>query len=536
MLYVLSANQMKQCDYNTIHHFGIPSCVLMERAALGVVDVLTERIDKDARVLVFVGVGNNGGDGVCVARILYNLGYDVTLLMCGDEEKFSPDLREQLDIADKYGILKITTDDIGKSTNRKDNNINRIGEYDVFVDAIFGIGLSRDVEGRFAECIKAFNEADGLKIAIDMPSGINTDTGSVCGIACKVDITVTFNYLKSGHLLYPGRECSGDTIVKDIGINDNSFLDDISPSIYYYERNDLDILNNRKADTNKGYFGKVLVIAGHEGMSGAAYLAAKAVLRMGAGLVKIYTTSDNGDVLRSQLPECLMTTYESYDEESLQKELNWSTECVIGPGIGTDETVTLITKYVLNDYNKPLVIDADALNIISGDLSLLVCRQDNYKMDEETLGDGNGYDGECQREEGNDKLHYNRIITPHPGEMSRLCGMDISHIKKDMVKVSRDFADKYGVITVLKAASTVTSIPNGKSYINTSGNNGMATGGSGDVLTGIIAGIIANGIAADVAAGLGVYLHGLCGDYAAEKYNKHYIIASDIIEAIGKVI
>ncbi|MCR4611571.1 MAG: NAD(P)H-hydrate dehydratase [Lachnospiraceae bacterium] len=489
---ILTSSQMKQCDYNTINYFCIPSLVLMERASESFVSVLTDYIDFDSRVLVFVGSGNNGGDGVCCARLLHNYGYNAALLLCGDKDKYSPDLNKQLEIAAKYNIEIASVTDI-------DN-------YDVLVDAIFGIGLSRDITGTYADYIKAFNDAECYKAAIDIPSGINSDTGCVMGVACNVDITVTFNYKKPGHLLYPGREYCGYTYIRDIGINDNSFLDDITPGIFNFENVDLHLLDNRKSDSNKGDFGKVLIIAGQKDMSGAAYLSAKAALRMGAGLVKVYTFLDNGPILQRQLPECLISTYDSYDEEKLSKELNWSNVCVIGPGIGQSDDATSMTRYVLDNYEKPLIIDADAINIISKDLSMLNCN------------------------------NHNRIITPHLGEMRRLIQIDISQIKEDMIKVASDFANSHEIITVLKAASTVTSTLDGKSYINTSGNNGMSTAGSGDVLTGIIAGLIANNIDCDIAAGLGVYIHGLCGDEAALNTNEHYLMASDIIDSIRNVI
>ncbi len=203
--------------------------------------------------------------------------------------------------------------------------------------------------------------------------------------------------------------------------------------------------------------------------------------------------------------ESIYGIYRPYMEQLIE-ELNWSTVCVIGPGIGQDDVATCITKYVINNYDKPLVIDADALNIISNNTELL------------------------------DKHFYNCIITPHPGEMSRLTGMNISNIKEDLIRCATDFTDKYGVTTVLKCASTVTSTPSGNVYINMSGNHGMATGGSGDVLAGMIAGLIANHIDVDTVAALGVYIHGLCGDKVASESNVNYLIATDIISAIGKVL
>ncbi len=495
---VLTAEEMKKCDHNTINHFGINSAVLMERASLAVAETVSENVNKKERILVFCGPGNNGGDGVCTARILQNYGYNISILLFGNEDKFSTDLKKQLEISRKYGINEVNVSDV---------SIPDIDDFDVLIDAIFGIGLSRDVSGIFADAIELFNRTEAKKIAIDIPSGINTDTGSVLSVACRVDITVTFNFRKVGHILYPGKEYSGNVIVKDIGINSNSFLGSISPNHYCYDKNDSRrYLSDRKNDSNKGDFGKVLIIAGSNGMSGAAYFSAKAALRMGAGLVKIYTTEDNRSILQTKLPEAIIATYDSFDKDSLEKELDWSTECVIGPGIGTDNTAERITKTVIKNYSKPLIIDADALNIIKNDISVL----------------DNNYD--------------NIIITPHLGEMSRLTGMSIEDIKNDMEGCCTHFTDKYNVITVLKSASTVTAIPDGSVCLNDSGNNGMSTGGSGDVLTGIIAGLIANNIPLRIASGLSVYIHGLAGDMATLNSSEHYVIASDIIDMLKLVL
>lgn len=488
---ILSAKEMKKCDYNTINYYGIKSSTLMERASLSVFSVLSDFINFNSRILVFVGTGNNGGDGVCLARLLHNYDFNVSILLCGDEDKFSPDLVEQLEISRKYNIKEV--------------DIDCINEYDVFIDAILGIGLSRDVTGEYARYVTAFNKATGFKMAIDIPSGINTDNGSVMGVACKVNATVSFNYRKPGHLLYPGREYAGNTFICDIGINRRSFLDDINPYIYCVDEEDIKILDNRNEDTNKGDYGKVLVIAGSKGMSGAAYLCAKAALRTGAGLVKIYTTSDNRTILQSQFPEAIVSCYDTFDEMSLRKEMEWSTVCAIGPGISKSDIAKNIVEYVVKRYDKPLVIDADAINIISNNKSIL-------------------------------KDHNNQIIiTPHLGEMKRLIGGEIPDIKNDMINKASDCTKEYNVITVLKSAATVVSLKENV-FINTSGNNGMATAGSGDVLTGIITGLIANNINPEYAAVLGVYLHGLCGDKASEKLGAHFVNASDIIEMISVVL
>lgn len=487
---VLYSNEMQTCDYNTINYYKINSEILMERAALAVSEEMSKYIDITDKILVFVGNGNNGGDGVAVARILNNLGYDTSILLCGEEDKFSEQLKKQLIISRQYDIKEIS----------KDN----ILDYNVLVDGIFGIGLSRDIKDKFSEYIDLYNESKALKFSIDIPSGINANNGQVMGVSCKSDVTITFNFLKPGHLLYPGREFSGNTFVYDIGINENSFLNDVNPDMYCFEKDDLMLLNNRKTSSNKGDYGKILIIAGSKGMSGSAYFSAASALRMGAGLVKVYTTEDNREIIQKKLPEAIVSAYTNYDEKGLLKELEWSNVCVLGPGIGTSVLSRKIVDFVITNYSKNLILDADALNIISKNISLI--KKNNCKM----------------------------ILTPHLGEMSRLIGKNLCNIKDDNLEIAKEFAKKYNLILCMKDAATI--VASDKTYINTSGNNGMSTAGSGDVLTGIIAGVIGNGIEPHLAAPLGVYIHGLCGDMANLKLGAHSMLASDIIDSISLVL
>ncbi len=516
---VLTAEEMKQCDYNTINYFGIKGSTLMERASLSVCDELKKHIKFSDKILAFVGTGNNGGDSVCVARLMHNFGFNVSILLCGDEAKFSSDLKEQLDIARRYNISEKSLFEFwdGNSIGNFEA-VSGISNFDVYVDGIFGIGLSRNVEGLFLEAIKLFNNQKGYKVAIDIPSGINTNTGQVMGEACKVDATITFNFLKNAHLLYPGRNYSGKTSVCDIGINENSFLEDIqlenvkriSPKTFSLEKCDLHLLNNRNDASNKGDYGKILIIAGSQGMSGAAYFSACAALRMGAGLVKVYTTEDNREILQKKLPEAIVVTYSGFDDEKLQQELSWSNVTVIGPGIGGSKASQQIVKYVLSNYDKHLIIDADAINILSENIDLL------------------------------QKMKTIPVLTPHMGEMHRLNKLDISEIKSNPLEHAKDFASKYKVCLCLKDAATVVVSGNDEAnYINTSGNSGMSTAGSGDVLTGIIAAILgANKHLPQInkLVALAVYFHGLCGDKAASKLGAHSMLASDIIDAISDVL
>ena len=494
MNYIVNSSEMKACDKGTIEYYGVPSLVLMERAALSVVEAITQQTKKDAAVLIVCGSGNNGGDGVAIGRLLFLKGYDVQIVFAGKKSSASEETRQQLAIAEKYQV-PVATEIPDKSS-------------DVIVDALFGIGLCRNIEGHYYDLLVQMNQMSGLKVAVDIASGVNGDSGSIMGIAFCADLTVTFAFAKAGHLLYPGASYTGKLIVKEIGIDEHGFLGKL-PNVHMLDKEDMALLPERPAHSNKGTFGKVLVIAGTVNMAGAACFSAKAAYRTGAGLVRVLTHQANRTIVQSLVPEAVLTTYEESTETEQKKILeciDWASVIVIGPGLGQNHFSLLLVETVLKNAKVPCIVDADALNLIA-----------KFHLD---IGNG----------------ETPIIITPHIGEMSRLCRQSIETIKEDAITVAKMYAKEHQVITVLKDARTLTALPDGEVYINTSGNSGMSTGGSGDVLTGIIAGLLCQGCAPELAAPLGVYLHGLAGDHMSRQLGMHSLMASDLIDGISMVL
>lgn len=493
MQYLVNSREMKNCDKNTIEEFKVPLEVLMERAALSVVRSIKKEKYCLNRILIVCGNGNNGGDGVAVARLLALEGYDVTILLANSGKKFSDGMKRQMEIAKKYEL----------------NIIEEWQEnaYTLIVDAIFGIGLTRAVEGREKELIQKINDSQGKVVSVDIASGISTDTGQVMGIAVKADLTVTFAYKKLGQVLYPGAEYTGRLKVCDIGIEEHSWLEK-KPSYYAIQKEDLSLLPQREKRTHKGSYGKVLLIAGSSNMAGAAILAAKAAYASGCGLVRVFTAEENRSVILGAVPEAIVTTYaaKKTDKTELTEAIQWADVVAIGPGIGIDAWAKEMVKTVLDVSAVPVIMDADALNILSQNKNALL------------------------------RPHTELIVTPHLGEMASLREVSVSYIKDNLIAEAEEFAREYNVICVLKDARTICSIPYGKTYVNLSGNHGMATAGSGDVLCGLLAGLVAQGTHPDLAAPLGVYIHGRSGDLAANEVGYHGLVASDLANGIKKVM
>lgn len=492
MEYLVNSREMKYCDTNTTEHFKIPSMVLMERAALGVVQIIMQEAAPFCRVLVVCGCGNNGADGMAIARMLFLAGKEAVVYLAGDKEKLSPLAREQYAILEAYHIpFAAAVED----------------SYDVVVDAVFGIGLSRQLDESTAALINRLNAIESYKVAVDIPSGVSADNGMIMGAAYKADITVTFAYKKLGMVLYPGASYCGRIHVCDIGMEEHSWLDK-KPCVYEMVREDLSALKSRTEDANKGTFGKVLIIAGSLNMAGAAILSAKAAYAAGCGLVQVFTPEENRIILQTAVPEAVLKTYSAKKPELalLNESLAWADVIVLGPGLGRSGGAHEIVKTALKNAAVPMVADADALNLMAEDINCLL------------------------------KPHTELIITPHPGEMARLNGNAVSYIKENLVQTAEDFARTYQVITVLKDARTVTAVPYGKTYINTAGNNGMATAGSGDVLSGILGSLIAQGLPPELAAPLGVLIHASAGDEQEKVTGKHALTAGGIIEGIGRVL
>ena len=508
MRYLTDSHTMKAVDNCSIHEFGIPSVVLMERAALGVSAFLRKTAGKDnkktcMKVLCVCGNGNNGADGLAAARQLNENGIEVHVVLVGTSQG-----------TDEYRLQKSIVSNLGIDCAEYDGNID-FSEYDYIIDAIFGIGLSRIIEGRYAQVIADINKAGENPytkiIAVDIPSGISADNGQIIGIAVKADYTVTFGYNKTGIMFYPGASYSGSVEV----INAGFVTDDILHrkvggfgSIFTYDDEDVGRLLVRKPDSNKGTYGRTLIIAGSKNMGGAAILSASAAYRSGTGLVKVLTHEINKTALLCRMPECLISTYQDNmpPAAELKADFEWAKSIAVGPGLSMNGVAAEITRCVLEREDKVRILDADALNIIAAE-------HIDYK------GSNEG------------KI----IITPHIMEMSRLTGKTVSDIKEHMIESAKEYAIQHSCICILKDARTVVT-DGQKVYINCTGNDGMSTGGSGDVLTGLIAGMAAIGLDAFDAACLSVYVHGKAGDLAAQQKGRTGMTASDIAEAIAYVL
>ena len=501
MRYLTDSHTMKAVDNCSIHEFGIPSVVLMERAALGVSAFLRKHAEHNnkktgIKVVCVCGSGNNGADGLAAARQLNEDGIDVHVVFAGTSEG-----------TDEYRLQKSIVGNLGIDCVEYDGNID-FSEYDYIIDAIFGIGLSRAVEGRYAQVIEAINKArenpDTKIIAVDIASGISADNGQIMGIAVKADYTITFGYNKTGIMFYPGASYSGSVKVINAGFVTEDILHKkvkCFGSIFTYDDEDVGRLLVRKPDSNKGTYGRTLIIAGSKNMGGAAILSASAAYRSGTGLVKVLTHEINKTALLCRMPECLISTYQ--DNMPLAAELKadfeWAKSIAVGPGLSMNVAAAEITRCVLERDDKVRILDADALNI---------------SVEEQITFRGN-----------------NVVVTPHIGEMSRLTGKSIADIKADITGTAVSYAREHNCICVLKDARTV--VTDGKDiYINISGNEGMATGGSGDVLSGMITSLMAQGMDCFEAAKLGVYIHGLAGDKAADEKTRYSMVAGDIIKNI----
>lgn len=507
MKYLVDAAKMKAIDEYTSNMLGIPSLVLMEKAAMAIVELIRSKITRNDRILAVCGTGNNGGDGIATVRMLKELGYNADVLIIGDEKRATDQTKQQLFIARNLDVKVY-------------NNV-KVSEYTVIIDAIFGIGLSKPVVGVFEQIIESINASDNKVFSVDIPSGIHADNGKVMNIAVKADYTITFGVNKIGLVLYPGCEYAGEILVSDIGFPKKA-IDYVKPSVFYYEKEDLTRLPLRKNYSNKGTFGKVLIIAGSRNMSGACYLSAKAACRTGAGLVKVLTVEDNRSIIQSLLPEAILSTYDpsnlknKLEVDRIIQELKWATSIVIGPGIGISASSDHLLDIVLNHTNVPIVIDADALTMLAGKSQYI--SKDNEK--------------ECYCDID---LPENVVVTPHLKEMSRLLDCEVSHVKENLLPVTVNAVKGKRYVLALKDARTIVS-DGVRSYINLSGNNGMATAGAGDVLTGIIAAMLAQGMDRFDATALSVYMHGLAGDKAIESKSVYSLIASDIIEALPLVL
>lgn len=488
MRYLVTAEEMRRYDEYTTEEIGIPAAVLMERAALAAfwrIEEYGRSVKGERTALVLAGMGNNGGDGLALARLLSEAGYTVELWSVGDEERASGLWRQQKKILGRYPVHF--------GTKPSEN------EYTVLVDALFGVGLSRDVAGRYGDAVNAFNCLKGRKYALDLPSGIDSDTGRILGTAVRADETITFGFCKRGLVLDPGAELAGKVTVADIGIPELCFQVG-KPGMFALDEETKVLYPGRDPRGNKGTFGKVLLIAGSRGMAGAAVLAARAAYRAGAGMVKVITPEENRCILQGAVPEALTGT-----EEELTESLAWADVIAVGPGLGRSGQALELLSQTLCHSGLPLLIDGDGLNLLAErkDLRRLLAEQ--------------GRQGR--------KI----VLTPHPGELSRLVVRELPEIKADLCGSGCELAMELQAVVAAKDARTFVCGPGRPLCVNLSGNSGLATAGSGDVLAGIIAGLMAQGMGPFEAACAGVCIHGRAGDRVCSRIGEHACMAGDLL-------
>lgn len=490
----VNAAQMKAADQYTIQKLEVPSLELMEHAAQACVQVLEDEKVDLSHVCVVCGSGNNGGDGFAIARILQNNRYSVETFCVGNPEHYTEETQEQMHRLQECG---------GKITY----GMPQEDSYSVIIDAVFGVGLSRKVEGRYRQVIEQMNRMRGTKFAVDIPSGLSATTGCILGCAFKADYTVTFQLKKIGLELSQGRTMAGRVIVPDIGVSTDSICED--QEIVRTAGKDIyrKMLPDRPEDSNKGTYGRLLVIAGSKGMAGAAYLNAHAAYMTGAGLVRIYTSSDNREILQTLLPEAIITTYEEYNKEELLSLLTWADSVCIGSGLGMSRISEKILKTVIEYVKVPCLIDADGLNLLAENKNYL-----------------------------NQMAERRFVITPHMKEMSRLTGTPVEELKADRLQILKDFISRYRITCVLKDSRTLIASEEKGIRMNLTGNSAMAKAGSGDVLAGVISGWMVQGKEAEDAAELGTYIHGLSGDLAKFEKGVYSVMARDLIEYISKAL
>lgn len=493
MEYLLDAAQMKAADAYTITELGVPSLELMERAAASCVNAMEQENWNSDRVLIVCGSGNNGGDGFAIGRILLEKGKGVKLVLAGRMESRTEETVCQME------RFLLAGGSVCSEWEAED--------YDVVIDALFGVGLSRDITGSYSELLNRMNQCEGKKLAVDVPSGISASTGCVMGTAFRADMTVTFQEKKVGLCLFPGCEYAGKVVTAEIGIDSSSVISQDNVCYTIDGRDAARMLPARPADSHKGTFGKLLLIAGSRGMAGAAYFSACAAYRAGTGLVQIYTAEENRGILQQLIPEAIITGYEGFHEEELKRKLDWADVVCIGPGIGISEISKQILNTVLKEGKVPCMIDADGLNLLAANPELTG-----------GLSDGN------------------YVLTPHMKELSRLTGRPVRELKKDRIKSLESFTKQYGVTLVQKDARTLVGAAGRRTYVNRTGNASMAKAGSGDVLAGMIAGFMAQGKEPYDAAVLGVYLHGLAGETAGDMLGSYSVLARELADCIGPAI
>ncbi len=502
---IVTAKEMAAMDNFAIQELHIPGIVLMENAGTGIVKTARSTLKhlKDKNIHIYCGSGNNGGDGFVAARHLLNIGAKVDVFVLSSREKINGDALTNLNILEKTGHKIFFIDKLYETKTP-----------DLIIDAMLGTGVKGSLKGLYADCVQYINSLNCPVLAVDIPTGVNADTGAIEGQAIKASHTATMALLKRGLLFSPGREHVGQLNIIDIGMPPR-VIQAKKPEIWRLGEEDIvPLLPGRAPDAYKNKCGTVAVIAGSTGFTGAAALTSEAVLRAGAGLCYLCIPESLNSIIETKLTEVITWPVEDDGNGILQldtrtdliKNIQNQDSVAIGPGIGRHPKTAEFIFFLLQKLDKPAVLDADGLNICA----------DNIQAVKE-------YKGEM-------------ILTPHPGELSRLTGYPVKEILANRISIVQNFSHSWNKILVLKASPSLIGFPDGRVFINPTGNAGMATAGSGDVLTGLITGLLAQGLSAQHAALAGVYLHGLAGDLAKIKIGEPGMLASDILKFVPQAI
>ncbi len=487
---IVTSEQMRSIDRRATERFGIPSIVLMENAAIAVVDALFEHYPDCGKVAIFCGIGQNGGDGFAIARHLENRGVVPNIFMAGDRKKLKGDVETNLRICER---LAIPIYEIGESV---EDAMAHASDADVVIDAIFGTGLNRPPAGLYADTIRAIAELRLPVIAVDVPSGANASSGNPFEPCIQAEVTVAFAAPKLCHVFAPAAVLCGEVVVADISIPHGAIDEEAVALSLITPRDIQPLFPPRLAETHKGTYGHVALIAGSPGRSGAAIMAARGALRAGAGLVTVMTDRDTAAFIHNAMPEPMTFSGNDLDEFLANRNA-----AVLGPGLADDEKAHARTREMAARIELPLVIDASGLNAFAG-------------LPSEINPHGRP-----------------RIITPHPGELGRLMGSN-----PDRIAAARDAARACNCVVVLKGHQTLVAEPSGQVYVNPTGNPGMATGGMGDVLAGVAGALLARGLDPLDAACAAVYIHGLAGDILKQEIGDTGLLATEVADRIPAAI
>ncbi len=509
---ILTAAQMRRMDSHAIEGLGIIGPVLMENAGLGIVRAILERFPEiqAENVVIVAGKGNNGGDGFVAARHLFNRGARPLILLIGAKKDVKGDAALNLTMADRMGIeiREITSPELWVKSRRK------LKEATLLVDAVFGTGLTKPAGGLFAKVIEDINRSPAFCAAVDIPSGLSSDTFEPIGPCVRADLTVTMAAPKVAHMFMPSEELCGELAVADISMPPFMFEDPDLKLEMVEERDIAPCFKKRRRDSHKGTFGHLLIVAGSRGKTGAAGMAAKAALKTGAGLVTVATPKSclplvarsMAELMTEPLPETEEGTPAASASEHIRKLLKGKDALMMGPGISAHPETAEMMLDMLPEIKVPAVIDADGLNIIA------------------------------ERPEVLKSLTQPAVLTPHPGEFARLCGESTRNVVREKLSLVPEFAREFNVYLVLKGHRTLTACPDGRIFVNPTGNPGMATGGSGDVLSGMLGSMIMQGPDFLKSVLAAVYVHGLSGDLAAERYGERGLVAGNIITLLPAAV